>query len=211
MLQFDTYGGSNAVVENIGNKASEIWDGFTKPYKNVHNFVTRGQDPLAAQKLISGQGQQNKTADTQSEQSTSEKSESEMLEEYLNQAEKLEQKELEEREHAEIREDTAYQRAIADMRKAGWNTDGLQPQASASENRLDSSRSQATKDRAEQEKDRQLKLRMLYKELDQAVKENRKDRVLSIVQSILSLGGTVTGASMLGKSSIASAEIRNKK
>lgn len=211
-LQFDTYGGSNSVWENIGDTASKVWDDITKPFKSVHNFVTGGQDPLAAQKTITGKNttdimfkdpikgiEKNKTADTQGEQSTGteEKNASQELEDMLSLAEKQEQKELEERRHAEEREDTAYQRAIADMRKAGWNTDGLQPQASASSARLDSSRSEGAKDRAEQEKDRKLKLKMLYKELDQAVKENKKDRVLSIVQSIMSLGGTITGANIL--------------
>lgn len=106
--------------------------------------------------------------------------------------ERLERLEREQLAHQEEREDTAYQRAIADMRKAGWNTDGLSPVGSASAATLDSSRSTA-------EKDRELELKKLYEELKVAVSEGNKNRTNAIITSIIKLGGSVASALIFKK------------
>lgn len=208
-LSFDDYGNSNAIAENInisggvgggaGGGGGGVREGGNKPIFDPIG-LNEAQEKFEQQKRrIETEQEQRKAADTTKTEQEQEQAEKTASEQYEQEIKDLEKKEREERDHAEMREDTAYQRAIQDMRKAGWNTDGLQPQASPTAARLDSSRSTDAKNRAEQEKDRQLKLKMLYKELEQAVRENRKDRILELTTSIIRLGGTVGAAKLLKK------------
>ena len=168
-IGFDTYGTNSGITSGIGN----LIDGInpilpTSPHIGIQPLP---QKPNIQDKIDVGTNLPKPPTEEQ-------KAEKEAAEAVKS----LEAKEEEERRHAEEREDTAYQRAIEDMRKAGWNTDGMSPMGSESAARLDTTRSEG-------EKERQLKLKMLKIELAQAVKEGDKDRAVKIQSEIIKLAG----------------------
>ena len=101
----------------------------------------------------------------------------------------LEQKEKDELQEARDYENTAYQRSIADMKAAGWNTDAIGAQAGPQAGRLDTSRSEG-------DKERKLKLKMLYQELEVAERMGDKDRAARIAGDIMKLGGSLVNSSI---------------
>lgn len=178
----DDYGGSNAVEENINDYHYKFGD-ISKTVGGILGGTPETIPNPAVRKIF--------FKEEAIEETPPEMSESERLEKELaDSEEKQYQRELEERAHAEEREDTAYQRAIKDMRAAGWNTDGIGAQASPAAVRLDTTRSEAVKNR-------RLELQKLYKQLAVAISEGDKDRANAIITSIISLGGTVAKISAL--------------
>lgn len=101
----------------------------------------------------------------------------------------IEQKELWQREdeirkETQEREDTAYQRSVSDMRKAGVNPN-LQSISGASAGGGITSASQKNLARIENEKDRALKKAMQEIELNWSGTQKDLDRITSIIKEVL--------------------------
>lgn len=115
---------------------------------------------------------------------------SELKESLSNDQKELWEREDEIRKHVEEREDSAYQRAVADMKKAGINPEllGVNPASSGggitSASRIDNSLLNTDLSGAYSE---------LIAQLNNNVKvdENQKDRILSIVNNFVDLAGRI--------------------
>lgn len=115
---------------------------------------------------------------------------SELKESLSNDQKELWEREDQIRKHVEEREDSAYQRAVADMKKAGINPEllGVNPASSGggitSASRLDNSLLNTDLSGAYSE---------LVAQLNNNVKvdENQKDRILSIVNNFVDLAGRI--------------------
>lgn len=115
---------------------------------------------------------------------------SDLKESLSNDQKELWEREDEIRKHVEEREDSAYQRAVADMKKAGINPEllGVSPASSGggitSASRLDNSLLNTDLSGAYSE---------LIAQLNNNVKvdENQKDRILSIVNNFVDLAGRI--------------------
>ncbi len=121
-----------------------------------------------------------------------------------NETEKTMQKELEkyyEREDAirketQEREDTAYQRAVADMRKAGIdpNLIGVSPAQSGG-----GITNATTKDLTRYSTEMNVILQLLMQQIENEFKADQatKDRVVNSINNALSIGGKLLGSGML--------------
>lgn len=165
----DTYGGSNAI-------AQPTQQGFTNTLaSNIQATPTINKNPFEKEEKIKDTTNKFFASDEIQKIFNNEKWQEKKAEEKIK---ALEEKEKAELERQMSREDNAYQRAIADMRKAGWNTDGLTPQASASNAKLDTSRSEG-------EKERINKFKMLIRELQIAQEQGDKERENAIIIQLM--------------------------
>lgn len=102
------------------------------------------------------------------------------------------------REHVEAREDSAWQRAVEDMRKAGVNPNLVNAGPAASGGGITSATGQDyTMQSAEFDRETQELITAIEQEFEMS--ENQKDRLTELFGKFLQAGGTIAGAGILKK------------
>lgn len=175
----------NFIPNQIKKAGIKIIANSTIPDGEIVDTISKGVDDYYKPDLsLSG----NKDKDNSSTDIDS--INSELKESLSNDQKELWEREDEIRKHVEEREDSAYQRAVADMKKAGINPEllGVNPASSGggitSASRLDNSLLNTDLSGAYSE---------LIAQLNNNVKvdENQKDRILSIVNNFVDLAGRI--------------------
>lgn len=167
------------ITQGITNKVSEYLPEPDEKAKKKLSEIGASNLPESWQYDESSSASSNKSSDT-----------TELKESLLNDQKELWEREDAIRKHVEEREDSAYQRAVADMKKAGINPEllGVNPANSGggitSASRLDNSLLNTDLSGAYSE---------LIAQLNNNVKvdENQKDRILSIVNNFVDLAGRI--------------------
>jgi hypothetical protein len=102
------------------------------------------------------------------------------------------------REHIEAREDSAYQRAVEDARKAGINANLIDLNPAQSGGGISSaSGMDYTLQQEEYDRETQKIIQAIANEFQ--MNENQKDRLSDLLGRLLGAGGTIAGAKILKK------------
>lgn len=173
----------NFIPNQIKKAGIKIIANSTIPDEEVVDTISKGVDDYYKPdfSLSNDKDNNNSSSDIDSINS-------ELKESLSNDQKELWEREDEIRRHVEEREDSAYQRAVADMKKAGINPEllGVNPANSGggifSASRLDNSLLNTDLSGAYSE---------LIAQLNNEVKidENQKDRILSIVNNFVDVAG----------------------
>lgn len=175
---------------NLGEKIKNVWLSSNKPsariyslIKGLTNKVEQGETPQATQGAVP-----QETPDVSVKQETEATMQKE-LEKYYEREDAI-------RKETQEREDTAYQRAVADMRKAGIdpNLVGVTP-AQAGGGITSATQKDLTRYSTEMNVVMSLVMQQIENEFkaDQAT----KDRVVNSINNALSIGGKLLGSGML--------------
>lgn len=112
--------------------------------------------------------------------------------------ERLWKREDEIREHIEAREDSAWQRAVEDMKKAGVNPNLVDAGPAQSGGGISSaSGMDYTMQQEEYDRETQKIIQAIANEFQ--MNENQKDRLTDLLDRLLGAGGTIAGAKILKK------------